>query len=389
MERKCLQVLTLCAAVLMLGGCQLMPAEESLPPTPVIYSYEKEEYQMATVMRGDMALTSTARCTYDLTREEVLSFSLGGLLIDSVLVTEGQEVKAGDLLATLEQESIQQQIASQEHQLNIQYTKKRHLQEALQLELDSYNALIAQLQQELTALQQTPPDSTDEPSADRDSAIRKLQQQIHALQQKCAAAQETYNSSVRPLDDAIYVQYLEVKELEETAKERKLIAGIDGIVTDCMFVLEGERSVKDKAFITISDLSSAVFAIDAKQSHNFPVGTRVTFECQNNMYSATVVDPAALGITGKAAEKAYMQLDQPDPTLSNGARGTITLILDERTNVLYVNKKAIHTVNGEPFVYMLDESGLRTMRFVSLGLELKDTIEITAGLEEGDQVIIE
>ena len=64
-------------------------------------------------------------------------------------------------------------------------------------------------------------------------------------------------------------------------------------------------------------------------------------------------------------------------------------MLDERKNVLYVNNKAIHTVNGNPFVYMLDKDGLRTMRYVTLGLELKDTIEITSGLEEGDQVIIE
>ena len=86
---------------------------------------------------------------------------------------------------------------------------------------------------------------------------------------------------------------------------------------------------------------------------------------------------------------AYLQLLQPDPTLENGASGNVHVILDQREDVTYVDKKAIKTADGRQFVYMLDEDGLRIRQEVTTGLESGDFVEIISGLTEGDSVILE
>ena len=86
MRKNVLRLIVLVLVSIVLSACQLLPEEEVLPPIPVIRSYEVEEYEQVTVMRGDLVSTATVRLTYKLTRKQSLSFSLGGLYIDAVPV---------------------------------------------------------------------------------------------------------------------------------------------------------------------------------------------------------------------------------------------------------------------------------------------------------------
>ncbi|MCI9068278.1 MAG: hypothetical protein HFI65_06365, partial [Lachnospiraceae bacterium] len=96
LPRKLLGVLMAVGLPLVCASCGIMPEEEELPAAPVIRSYEAEEYQQTTVMRGDMVLTKQVKCTYASARQEKYSFSLGGLYIDKVYVSEGQQVEKGE-----------------------------------------------------------------------------------------------------------------------------------------------------------------------------------------------------------------------------------------------------------------------------------------------------
>lgn len=381
MCKRLLQIPLLCIFLLILSACQLMPIEETLPPAPVIHEYEQGEYKLTTVMRGDLTHNTTVSCVYDLARIEKLQFPIGGLYIESILVEEGQKVKTGTLLATLEHEALQQQYDSLQYQLNVQDTKKRHLQESLHLQLDSYNALITKLQSQLSQLE-------NHASEEAQNAVLQFKQQINQLQQQIISSQNSYDANVKPIDDTIYILNLQIEQIEETMLERKVFAGIDGIVTYLMKVEEGQRSVKNQLFITISDTNSAVFTINMDYAEYFPVGTKVSFTCKNKDYVAYVIDPVELGISQNGKEKIYLQLEQPDPSLNSGDTGKITLLLDQRMDVLYVDSDAIHYYAGEPFVYIPADNGLRTMRYVTLGLQLRDVVEITSGLAEGEQVII-
>ncbi len=389
---RLLRALLMMVVPFICASCGIMPEEEELPAAPVIHTYEAEEYQQTAVMRGDMVLTKRVKCTYASARQEKYSFSLGGLYIDKVFVSEGQQVEKGTLLAQLEQGDLPQQISDGEYALKALQVSRSYLPEYQRLERERKDALIADMEGQIKELmawsENYGPGAEKSSYIDRANAV--LIQQIELEKQRDAAV-ETDERALQEADDALYIAGLRLQELKEELKERRIYADIDGTVTYLQKTREGDRSVKGKAFITLADLDTVVFTVKGEDAQYFPVGTQTTILCGKKEFQAQAVDPSQLGLAQQQEGEdsmAYLQLLQPDPTLENGASGTIQVTLDQREDVLYVSKEAIKAAEGAQFVYMLDESGLRILREVVTGLENEEYVEIVSGLVEGDSVVI-
>ena len=337
---------------LMLTGCQLLPEEAVLPGAPILHSYEVKSYKMDVVKRGDLIKTTTVSCNYMPAKEEALSFSLGGLMIDQLYVSEGQQVKKGQVLAQLENKDLLANKEQLEYEL-----------ELLQLQIKHYKE-----QQEL------------------EKVVLELKSQQSGAEE---IGESAYARSIRDGEDRIYLIRIQLEEIQEKLELRSLKAGMDGIVTYTMTVQEGDRSVKDKKVITISDMESTAFIVSGQGSQYFEKGMEVVITQQSAERAAVVVDGTEFGLEEGQDKIAYLKLKQPDPSLEDGARGSIKVILEEHLDVLYVDKDAVKTSNGETFVYMLDEEGLRVMHPVSIGAECEGNVEIISGLSEGDSVILD
>ena len=381
MGKKTLQWSTVLIAFIMCAmctACQIMPEEEALPASPVIRSYESVEYTQTPVLRGDLTVNTTVSCTYVPAKEENLAFPIGGVYIDKVNVTEGQQVRAGEILVELEQENLQQTISSQEYELKVLRLKKEHLLENLQLDMRKHDIIIKEFDWEI--------EHSDELHG-QDVRLQKEKQE-----QKRTQEQAVYEGKIQDIEDEIYIQELYLDEMKANLKDRQLVAGIDGTITYVRKVQDGQRSVMGQVLVTVSDMDTTVFRVKGKNAQYFTVGEQVVLTSQKKEYPAEVVEASVLGLEAQQEDDepiAYLKLTQPDPALEDGEKGTIQITLEERKDVLYVNKKAIKTANGQSFVYMLDEKGLRIMQEVATGLESGSYIEIMGGLKEGDSVIIE
>lgn len=373
-------------------SCGIMPEEEALPAAPVIRTYEAEEYQQTRVMRGDVVLSKSVKCTYASAKQEKYSFSLGGMYIDKVYVSEGQQVKKGALLAELEKGDLPGQISDSEYALKALQVKRAYLPEHQRLELARQDAVIADMEGQIKELMAWSGNYEDgeEKKALIDQANAILIQKI-ALEKQREDTAEDGQKQLQAADEDLAIAQLKLQELQERLRERQIYADFGGTVTYLQKTQEGDRSVKGKSFITIADLDTVVFTVKGEDAQYFPVGTEVTVVCQKKEFPARAVDPGELGLA-KEEEKdtpiAYLQLLQPDPTLENGAKGTVEVILDQKRDVLYVNKEAIKAAEEARFVYMLDENGLRFLQEVTTGLENDHYVEIISGLSEGDSIII-
>lgn len=412
MQGKLLRGLSLAAALsLTFTGCALLPTEEEFPVAPIVNTYEAKDYKLSVVKRGDLVLSDSLVCQYVPTKKESLSFSLGGEYVEGIYVNEGEHVKAGDLLAELVENSSTTQIETQEYQINVQKVKRKHLLQDETLELKRQDALIAEIDLKiddtkrlLNALvawekaQQSA--SSDEQAASRPTeyTTAQLQQQILSLQNnkqtqqnQKEATKTSYAQRVKEIDDDLYIRELRLKALKEDYKKRQLYATIDGTVTFVREISDGYRTVKDALFITISDMSSTAFTASGEKTANFTIGEEVTIVKGKTEYTAIVTEASELGLPAQSEDeepKAYFRLTTPDPTLENGDAARVTYVLDSREDVLYVEKKAIQTSNGNYFVYVLDENGLRARKDVTVGLETDTYIEITSGLQEGESIIL-
>lgn len=366
----------LMGVTLFLPGCQLMPEEEVLPVRPVVQHVEVESYTLDTVMRGDLVLTTQISCRYMPAKSEELSFSVGSQYIDRVYVEQGQRVEAGELLAQLQQNNLQEQISSVSYQLEMLKLQKSHLVESRDLDLEIYDTHLSNLEMQLSYV-----------AEDQQQPLLIQKQQY---QQQRAQVEEEYRSAINQLEDSIYLQYLQLDTLKTELKECQIIAGIDGTVTFVRDYKEGDRSVKGEKFITVSDLDTTAFIVTGEDTQYFTTGMEVSVVCQNQTYMATVTEPEELGVTPDEGQQiVYLKLQQPDPTLKEGDRGKVSYVLEQRKNVLYVNAAAVKTSDSESFVYVLDEEGMRTQRTVTVGIKVDEVIEIVRGLQEGDSVIID
>ena len=80
-------------------------------------------------------------------------------------------------------------------------------------------------------------------------------------------------------------------------------------------------------------------------------------------------------------------IDQsPDKQLKGGMVATVDILGAEKTDIIAVNRNYIFEKEGQKYVYkVVDQKAIQTE--VYTGIMMNDQIEITEGIEEGDQII--
>ncbi len=356
MYKRRLRWLALTASLSMaLTGCSIFPAEETFPSAPILRTYQAEEYKMATVQRGDLAETKKVTCNYKPAKQESLGFGVSGKEIIGIYVTSGQEVKAGQLLAELEHETLSEQMENLEYQIKVLHTQNEYAMKCWDVEIQILDL--------------------------------KYEKDSDAHAAKKAVIDAKYILELEANNDALHIKELRLQELKDELRLCKIYAGMDGTVTNVRSVQESDLSEEGRDMITIADMETTAFVVRGKDVEYFSIGDEVTIFKGKTEVAAVCVEASDLGIP-EEANSAYFQLLQPDPTLESGNTGIMQVVLDSRENVLYINKNVIKTTQGKNFVYVLNEEGLRESRDVVVGKVFGDVVEILDGLKEGESVIL-
>lgn len=389
----------LCACLIALPACGLLPKEEEHHTAPVIQTTQQEEYEFAYVQRGDLEQTATVNCVYQPVQTEALSFPVGGVAYDQVYVSLGDKVKKGQLLAQLELSGADEALAAREQRLK-----------ELALEMDNLEE-------------------------NRGYALERTELQLQdgswsKLQEALDNVNADYDLQKQALEDEQYITQLEKEEYEAALNARQIRANFDGTVTTLKKMPRTETSVAGSPVITVSDTDNAVFMGSTPLWDHFQQGQTVEIDVRGTVYTATVVTEEELGLPpvekepGKAA-KLYFKPSQPvaaggeaeaegegseenesgegespegesgtegestSPLTDNSmVNGTIKLLLDSRKDVLLLPRSALSTAGGETVVYYVDENGLRAYKTVEIGLESHEMVEVLSGVQEGEAVIV-
>ncbi len=433
--KRCRIIPVALAAICLLSGCRFLPPEETVPEIPVVQDTEKTVYQQVRVQRGDLVVKQEVSCQYVASQTQVLSFAISGERIAAVYVREGQTVKNGELLAELAHDDLTGQINAQEHRMQVLSLQREHLLENRELALAKQDALLAQTEREWTVLEEKresllawqtqqkayeealaqweadpnretlprpqPPEpcAVTETPEELDASQEALERSRRDQQAERTALENSYDQQLQSQDNSIYIQRLRLEELEKELDNRRIYAGMDGMVrylqtkpvqtigsdgsisyTDQ--VAPGQLSKKGVTFIILVDTESLAFQVSGEDAALFPVGTEVRIRLDDR-------EIQAVSVMGAAAEVAYLQPVAPDPLLESGDRGKVDVILDQRSQVLVLPEKAVHKSVDGAFVYVLDAQGLRVMQPVTTGLAAEGYVEIVSGLSEGDGVVTE
>lgn len=357
-----------CALALLLltgvwGGCK-----EGRPPEDNLIITEKEQekiqYNMAEAVLGDVIQTERLRCTYRQTREQEVSFSVSGRQVSRILVRVGDSVKKGQLLAELVNGEADARIDELEYQIARNKLLLEHLQ------TNENNEISARWLQ------------FGYRSGNTVQEEKNLKESISRLQQENEYRRQDYQ-------DAIDLDQMELDQLRAREAVSRIYAGMTGTVSWIKEGLEGSTSTRDEAVIKLIDASECLFVVEqAEYAEYFEEGVPVEMSISSGR-GAGQYRLLPYRMEDWEEELVFsLPAEYDSSVIEVGATGTLRVILGRRENVLTVPSGAVHLAEDKAYVYVLGESGIREVRWVEAGLYGDDSVEITAGLEQGEMVII-
>lgn len=351
MRKKLLSLAgVLMTGMLAVSGCGLLPSEEEPRKIQIETESIEDEYDLALCEVKDVVLTDTITCQYKQLLEENLSFDISGKTVAFVYVSEGDEVKAGDLLIKLDIEKYEDGIID----LNEKIEKDTLLIKQADEKIAFYEGRI---ESENTGLLQ------------KESYLAKLQK---------------VREERRSYQDEIDYSTILMEKYQSEIDGGMLYAGIDGTVSYIQEGLVGSQTIANLRVMTLMDSAVCAFqATDRDACGYVKQGDRFTV----NVNGGASYETTATSIEPESG-KLVFELDEPDFSLSVGTRGSIDVVLGTREQVLTVPRVSVFSADDFYYVYVINDSGVREMKKVSVGLMGNNLVEITDGLNVSDSVIL-
>jgi RND family efflux transporter MFP subunit len=384
---------------------------------------EETVLQTATVQRGDLSVEITASGNLELSVMENLAFEMAGT-VDSVQVDAGDSVTEGQVLATLDTSEWEDDLASLEMSL-------------LEAEINLENAELD--------LEDAEDDSSTTSTGDIQTKSTDPKQ-IDILELKVQKAEYTYNKAKEALEDARnaspgvvapfdgFITAVNVEGGDEITK------GTVAVTIADPDKFEAEIYVSELDIVNVELGSTASVAVDAlditvpaEVTHISPTATiqsgvvnytvRVELESldtliqeqqaamqnrpdMSDMASGQFPPPIQQAIdsgemTQEEAEAQMEQMQQQmaaaqaeqqaaleNIQLREGLTVTVSLVVEEATDVLLVPNGAITTTGGQASVQVVSADGSTEQRTVTTGISDWQYTEVTDGLSEGEEVVV-
>lgn len=339
---RSLSVILLTAALsLMLSGCYLLPEDEEVMAPPVILK-EPAVQQIVTdkVRRGDIENKVSFWGTFMATEQSDLFFTDTGRL-GSVNVLYGDHIKAGEVLAKLESENLDLQLAQLE--ISLQKAKLNY-----------------------------------------DNLKEKNEQSGGSYQYELEDAKLTIDS----------IQ-LSIDSMESKLSKVSITSPVDGIVTYINPIKPGNVVTVRTTFITVCDPMAMVLVVKESQvAKPLPVGKELTVDYNGNTYTGVVTETPDDNMNEKNAnlKSTYtIRVDGLDLGLINlNDTASVEYVLEKVDNVLMIDKSYIRVDNGKSYVNVY-ENGVIEEREIETGVASDNgiDIEIISGLTETDEILVQ
>ena len=230
---------------------------------------------------------------------------------------------------------------------------------------------------------------------DTDSLVLDLRrQEIRVRKAELAAEAAAANSANRftrenaALD--IELQRLHLQQLQEELAKSRLLAPVAGEVVYIAPLGEGEPVEPFRTVIQIADPTEILLSYSGPKRSDFALGAEVKVDIRGVIYPGEVV-MTPLNVPRDAPDEMRELIlirvaDLPDE-VEKGDTATVVLVRARREDVIVLPRNLVQTYLGRRFVYVLKD-GLREERNVEIGIQTPTQVEVAAGLQVGEEVVV-
>lgn len=325
--------------LLMLTACQQGGDEHSADEGDAD-SEDKEEVpaipvETAVATRGDIYASYSGTAPVEAFADSTVIAKVGGE-VREILVEEGDDVKAGQLLARLDGDR-------------------------LRLEYQQTSANLSKLQRDYQR-------NVDLKSRGLISAgdFEKIQFEMESLEatNKLAALQLSYADIRAPIDGVVSERFIKVGNMLEMETKAFQITSLEPLVS--------YLHVPEREYRRIVPGLAAAMTVDAIGGATFPA-------------KVARVSPVVDAVTGTF--KITIEVSDPTRRLKPGMFARIAVIHDKHANVLQVPRSALIDDAGEISVYVVADDTAHK-RTVTTGFSSEGRVEISEGIDDTDRFVV-
>ena len=361
MRKNPLLVLSL-SALVMLGGCGNVEKNipELLEPVEV-------KLDMAEVTRGSIGIYAAYEGEL-VPRVEELSFTMDGV-VDYIPVTYGDQVKKGDVLATLDTENLGEQIRAVEDEIVHIKTAGEYADKKAEIDIE-----IAKKELSSLARQGAYQTRIDLKSAE----VKKLEDTLRK------------NQELRNLE--IGEKERELEEIREMSGNNKIVAPFDGTIVYMVsdVVVDSYVGSYDPVMFIAND-SDVYLQCDYISESLVESADILYAQIGGEQYDITAIpytrEKMLQMIMDEETIKSNFEVDFGDTPLESGLFAAVVTVHSYKEDVLTIPANALYRDEKGQYVY-LEQDGNRIRCEVEVG-EVTDTkAEIISGVQEGDLVYV-
>jgi HlyD family secretion protein len=354
--------------------------------------------QTATVRRGTLVATIAEAGNVSAPTTASVAFQVSGR-VAQVNVQVGDKVKAGQVLMTLDPSDLQLALKTAQTNLanaqaNLDSAKLKASQNVNQLivakmSLDKATVALQQAQAAYDAIAWQPNAGQSAQAATLQNATSDYQSAL--ANYNITASSLTDNSALRTAQAQVDQAQIAVTQAQDNLDKTKLVSPINGTVSAVNY------NVGDTATgtaVVVADLSQLQIKVTAAEIDisNIKVGqtAQVTLDAlPGKTYTATItaINPVGTVTSGVVNYQVISKLSDPNGDILPGMTANLAIEVARRDNVLVVPLRAIKTQGNQKIATVLYKGQQITVP-VTTGLSNDTQVEVTSGLQEGDEVVI-
>ena len=343
--------------------------------------HDKQTYLTTTVAKHNIQQSVQATGVLQAYEEVDVGAQVSGQ-ITRLLVTEGQRVKKGDLLAEIDPKLAQNKLSAAEADL-IKAQATLQICEAKQ----RLSWLNLQRQQKMYASQagsQTDLDDAIANEAVCRAEVSNARADITAakINVETAKTELAYTRIRAPMDGTV---------LSLVAKQGQTLVSTQQVPT--LLKLANLDIMTVKVQISEADVARIRAGMPASFTLLGDPDTRYRGVLRSIELAPININDEYMMVSSTASDAVYYyaQFEVPNPkhTLRVAMTAQVTIELGERKDVLTIPQSAIiGTMSGDKAEVYVLENGKKVARPITLGLRNDASVEVTSGLRAGDEVII-
>jgi HlyD family secretion protein len=360
------------------------------------------QVQIVSVTREDLSASITGNGKVEPIAPTIAHAEFPTFVAD-VKAAEGQSVRKGELILTLDAADVRAQLSQARANLLATQTDLRNARTGgppddvaqLQGDLQKAETQVANLdrtQQALTKLV-TKGAATQDEVAQNQAALTTARASLQTLQQKKAALEQRASVNVESAGLHMKQQQDLVEALEEKVRSAKVFAPVDGTLYslpvrkgdfvklgDVLAEMADLRQVRVRAFVDEPDLGSLA------QNE----GVQVLWDAMpNRIWNGKVeqVPKQVVARGSRSVGEVLCSVDNDKVELLPNVNVEVRILVHEQRAVLVVPRGAVRYDQGQHFVLAYDGDVVHR-RDIKVGVAGENKYEVLSGLAQGDKVAL-